>query len=742
MPIAQIGLTVSHLPTSTSFFLSALQPLGYRYISESGHQIGLGVHNADFYLCQETPGVKAGASHIAFTAPSTTAVRNFYTAALTAGGRPNGSPATRNAEGHFNAVVVDFDGNSIEAVYRNGPDVGEDGTIYHHSRVITYRRTVTTSYRETSSSVHTYKTSSSSTSTSSSSTSTSSSSTSTSTSSKTASQATASQAEPAAAAAVPKPPSVIRSLSADNVVPVPEAATKSESSDGSKHLFGALLGAAAGAAVAYAFVRSERDSAKKEADFNAFLDAKNAVKNAAGLFAQAPAQPEPPQQTPQADPPAPLAQPAQPVPVVVAPPEPAPSVHRIKEDDNDDDARSVYSRASQIPRSSVPRQIEAAPADYYSPSQFSGAPSALAQARAIEYASPRAIEYAEPQAIEYAPAYSRAPSAAPSRLTSAHRSSTSPEILMLENARSTVSSGTHLKPPRPASKPQSVVSRAHSAAPSSFISSFVADNDDNKSIAESTRSHRSSRSKAKSSHSKHSRRERESSPSPPPAPASKAPTKSPTKAPSKAASIVSSLFNRDKSKKHEEEEEDDDFIDDLDIEEMTEDDLDTVVPSDSISQIGDGPRRRHRSHRHKSKKNDDAETSVSHRSSSSRKHTDDTESSVSKSTRRSHRSHRTQKTPESGDDDESLRSHRSSRPSAKLKPSITSEPSEASTYDQLFNEIQYGTGSVRAARHPPTPSMVSAARKNPMRTMINFNHAQKMRNFEGSQAGMSRDRDD
>ena len=59
-------------------------------------------------------------------------------------------------------------------------------------------------------------------------------------------------------------------------MPAPKA-TKSESNEGAgKQLFGALLGAAAGAAVAYAFARSERDSAKKEAEFNAFLDAKSA----------------------------------------------------------------------------------------------------------------------------------------------------------------------------------------------------------------------------------------------------------------------------------------------------------------------------------------------------------------------------------------------------------------------------------------------------------------------------------
>lgn len=55
MPVSHIGLTVSHLPTSTSFFLSALQPLGYRYIGQQGGQVGFGIDDADFFLCQETP---------------------------------------------------------------------------------------------------------------------------------------------------------------------------------------------------------------------------------------------------------------------------------------------------------------------------------------------------------------------------------------------------------------------------------------------------------------------------------------------------------------------------------------------------------------------------------------------------------------------------------------------------------------------------------------------------------------
>jgi hypothetical protein len=57
MPVSSVTLTVSHLPRSTSFYLAALQPLGYQYIGQWGSQIGLGVDGeADFFLTQETPG--------------------------------------------------------------------------------------------------------------------------------------------------------------------------------------------------------------------------------------------------------------------------------------------------------------------------------------------------------------------------------------------------------------------------------------------------------------------------------------------------------------------------------------------------------------------------------------------------------------------------------------------------------------------------------------------------------------
>ncbi len=120
---SSITLTVSHLPTSTSFFLSALQPLDYAYRARSDNTIGFGSTlnpsiPPDFWITQEIPGVPAGAAHVAFQAPSTIAVHQFFKAALKAGGKIHGEPAIRDDSGYYSAAVIDFDGNSIEAVFR------------------------------------------------------------------------------------------------------------------------------------------------------------------------------------------------------------------------------------------------------------------------------------------------------------------------------------------------------------------------------------------------------------------------------------------------------------------------------------------------------------------------------------------------------------------------------------------------------------------------------------------------
>ncbi|OJK00664.1 hypothetical protein ASPACDRAFT_77555 [Aspergillus aculeatus ATCC 16872] len=122
MPLSHLTLTVSHLPTSTSFFLSCLQPLGYQFIGRHDDYIGFGQKQgepADFWITEQKPGVPAGAAHVAFPATSKDAVGTFFISALKAGGKIHGEPKMRDSEsGYYSAAVIDFDGNSIEAVYR------------------------------------------------------------------------------------------------------------------------------------------------------------------------------------------------------------------------------------------------------------------------------------------------------------------------------------------------------------------------------------------------------------------------------------------------------------------------------------------------------------------------------------------------------------------------------------------------------------------------------------------------
>ncbi|KAJ5288523.1 hypothetical protein N7478_001553 [Penicillium angulare] len=127
MPVSHLTLTVSNLPTSTSFFLSCLQPLGYQFIGRHDDYIGFGQKQgepADFWVTERKPGGAASAVHVAFPAPTRDAVGSFFISALKAGGKIHGEPKCRDTQsGYYSAAVIDFDGNSIEAVYRSGGSV-------------------------------------------------------------------------------------------------------------------------------------------------------------------------------------------------------------------------------------------------------------------------------------------------------------------------------------------------------------------------------------------------------------------------------------------------------------------------------------------------------------------------------------------------------------------------------------------------------------------------------------------
>jgi catechol 2,3-dioxygenase-like lactoylglutathione lyase family enzyme len=115
--IDHIGLIVSHLEQSKAFYLSALAPLGYELIMEVEGWAGFGINGKpDFWVHageSTTPAV-----HIAFRSADRASVKNFYQAALDAGGRDNGPPGIREMyhPNYYGAFVLDPDGHNIEAV--------------------------------------------------------------------------------------------------------------------------------------------------------------------------------------------------------------------------------------------------------------------------------------------------------------------------------------------------------------------------------------------------------------------------------------------------------------------------------------------------------------------------------------------------------------------------------------------------------------------------------------------------
>ncbi|KAL8915534.1 MAG: hypothetical protein Q9171_000099 [Xanthocarpia ochracea] len=148
MPLSHIGLTVSHLPTSCSFYLAALAPLSYRYIGQSGNQIGFGIDDAEFFINQEAGSIKSSSAHIAFLAPSRNVVDNFFIAALKAGGRILGEPTERDpATGYYSAAVLDFDDNSIEVMHRVGkaPNANHSDRGQEADRVLSWQKDVAAS---------------------------------------------------------------------------------------------------------------------------------------------------------------------------------------------------------------------------------------------------------------------------------------------------------------------------------------------------------------------------------------------------------------------------------------------------------------------------------------------------------------------------------------------------------------------------------------------------------------------
>ena len=115
--IDHMTLRAQDAKKSKAFYLSALKPLGYELIMEFEDFCGLGVNKKPDFWIAPAEDRKYSQLHIAFRARNRQAVRDFYDAAIKAGGKDNG-PAGPRVEYHpnyYGAFVLDPDGHNIEA---------------------------------------------------------------------------------------------------------------------------------------------------------------------------------------------------------------------------------------------------------------------------------------------------------------------------------------------------------------------------------------------------------------------------------------------------------------------------------------------------------------------------------------------------------------------------------------------------------------------------------------------------
>lgn len=115
--IDHLGIGVTSLAQSKSFFLKALAPLGVGVVMEGPYGVGLGRDGKPTLWLSES-AQQPSPLHIAIAARSRAEVDAFHAAALAAGAKDNGAPGLRpHYHAHYyGAFVIGPDGHNVEAV--------------------------------------------------------------------------------------------------------------------------------------------------------------------------------------------------------------------------------------------------------------------------------------------------------------------------------------------------------------------------------------------------------------------------------------------------------------------------------------------------------------------------------------------------------------------------------------------------------------------------------------------------
>lgn len=122
--LGHLSFGVENLVRAAAFYDAALAPLGYLRVWSSQHAVGFGTKGGGDKLALFAKTGEARAPgpgfHLAFAAPSRSAVDAFHAAALRAGGIDAGGPGPRPQYGasYYAAFVIDPDGHKLEAVHQ------------------------------------------------------------------------------------------------------------------------------------------------------------------------------------------------------------------------------------------------------------------------------------------------------------------------------------------------------------------------------------------------------------------------------------------------------------------------------------------------------------------------------------------------------------------------------------------------------------------------------------------------
>ncbi len=117
-----ITVTVGDFSRARAFYEVVLASLDMKKLGgDDGTYCGFGVEKPSFWIAAAESIQPASTSvHVAFVGAGKRQVDAFYAAAMAAGAKDNGAPGyhPEYGEGYYAAFVFDFDGNNIEAVYR------------------------------------------------------------------------------------------------------------------------------------------------------------------------------------------------------------------------------------------------------------------------------------------------------------------------------------------------------------------------------------------------------------------------------------------------------------------------------------------------------------------------------------------------------------------------------------------------------------------------------------------------